>query len=412
MDPSMARLQWVALLSMSPFAFAVASWAIAPAGADAQRAPPESDGGRSRSDDSTDDEVAPAVAAPRAAVAADPRCAEGADALWRGRIDDAERLGRAAIEALTPPRTRSSARSGTSGTRHVLARCHALVGRAVLARGSRDPSVHAIAAASLRRAFELEPSPDVARELASARWLGRAEPPLPIPAHDRAAATVAERAAIEHLRARPGARARTLRSTPTAGGPVWSVIEVELGGDRREESLVVVACAAGGRCQVDPILLAWIAGDPAGAHTRSSARLANAGFVATRRGLALVLDVDLEIERRPAGARAGPPAARPDARWNGRATYVRWIDGGALAGWNLLTRSRLLSWPRDQGPGPTPRADVEVRWGRRWVVIDPAPGIATTRLGAIAGARDATAMGCERCWLGRLSAPTIAARAP
>lgn len=376
----MARTWWVAL--------ALGLLVLTPSGADAQR-------GRLLASAA---DVPPPVEPP-SPRGIDARCAEGADLLWRGRAAEAEQIAREALARSTPSgATAAITPGGTESTPHAIARCHALLGRALLAGGSHDPAVHAEADAALRRAWSLAPSEDLIDDLVSAHWMGSGGAPLPMPARPLARASAPERAAI----ALRGGRtvARTLRTTPTAGGPTWSVVQLET---ERAQEVVVVACRRSG-CVAEPLFAAWSSEDPE-LRSRALARVATVGFVPMGGRLALVVTADHVVsgERASRDTIGRPRTAR--TAWDGSALYVRWLEdgpgGGTLAGWNVLTRSRLEAWDRTLGDGPPTRHDVRVRWGRQGVVVQPS-GRHAGRLDRVAGLRDPRALGCERCWLGDL----------
>lgn len=327
---------------------------------------------------------APPAIEPPAARGIDPRCAEGAHELWRGREEEAVRLAREAI-------ARAGSGTPSDSARHALARCHALLGRALLAGGTRDRRIHASADGALRRAFALEPSPDLIDEIVSVHWIGGGGPELPIPARSAERASPAEHAAIA---LRPGSIARTLRNTPTAGGPTWSLIHL---ASRTHEEIVAVACLRS-RCLAEPLFAAWSSASDPEVSTRALARIASAGFVPIEGGLALVVRADHRVE----GARtARDRTVRTD--WDGSAIYVRWLDpDGELAGWNVLTRSRLRAWDRALGDGPPARVEVRVRWGRRRVIVQPMGRTVLDRLERFAGLRDPRALATDRAWLGDL----------
>jgi hypothetical protein len=331
---------------------------------------------------------------PPSARGIDARCAEGADLLWRGRAPEAEQIARDALARAGTPSGASVPVTPGGTASHALARCHALLGRALLAGGSRDPAVHAEADAALRRAWALAPSADLIDDLVSAHWMGSGSAPLPIPARPLVRASAPERAALA-LRGGRGV-ARTLRTTPTAGGPTWSIVQLET---ERAQDVVAVACRRSG-CIAEPLFAAWSSEDPE-LRSRALARVSVVGFVPTRAGLALVVGADHAVsgQRVPQAGRERGRVAR--TAWDGSALYVRWLEGGTLAGWNLLTRSRLQMWDRALGDGPPTRHDVRVRWGRQGVVVQPS-GRHAARLDRVAGLRDPRALGSDRTWLGGL----------
>jgi hypothetical protein len=330
----------------------------------------------------------PPVEPPNAA-GLETRCAEAAHELWRGNAPLAESLARQALAASGDERGQLAA---GGPLRHPLARCHAIAGRAILARRSREPAVHAAAERELRRAWQLEPSADLLDDLVASHWLGTGTFPLPIAPHDRESASPAERAALAPHRS-PSARAVTLRSAATPGGATWSLVEIQPRAMERGVTLVAVACDARSRCA---------AGELASAASGAALRVASVGYVATRRGFALVAELDHAI------AWSGASSA-PAATWSGSAVYVRWVGEGRIDGWNLLTRSRAERWDRAAAGSMRPfPLDVRVLWARARVAITPVDARSRTALASVSTlARDPTAIGCDEvCWLGALRPPT------
>ncbi|AKF04899.1 hypothetical protein DB32_002048 [Sandaracinus amylolyticus] len=297
-------------------------------------------------------------------------CAEGSDALWRGRVTEAETLARQALRAI------ASTPSASAPGRHARARCEALLGRAILARGSREPRVHAEAAGALRRAWSLEPSPDLVDDLVASHWLG-AEPALPT--LDRASRTdaPAERAAARVVRGE-ARRMTTLRSVRVAGGTTWSLV---LAQGARSAQIVAVGCRSLGACSAE------VLADT----SRESVRVATFGFVPSRGGVALVVELDR------AWARGG-------AAWEGTTLHLRWWRSSGLDGWSLLTRSRTRAWCREAGRRPEP-IDVRARFSRARVAFRPIGEASIEAMERWTGFRDPASIACERCWVAGLVAP-------
>lgn len=317
------------------------------------------------------------------------QCVQGADALWRGRAQEAERLARQALAEAGGTPLRDPA------LRHAQARCEALIGRAILASGSRDPEVIASAADALRRAWALEPSADLVDPLVASHWLGARNIGLLLPSNAVERASPAERAAIGARH--EGARARTLRTMPTVRGWTWSLVTVERGA---ATDVRVVACEPG-RC-VASDLFALRRDEITG--VTADARLAAVGFVATRSGLALVVDADATLSVTSDGARR--------AEWSGSAVYVRWLADGAFRGWNVMTRSRAVAWDREwMRAARPPTVVVGVRWAPRGrVILRSTSVVARGLLEDVLGTRDPRALECDACWLGRLRPPELPAQ--
>ncbi|UJR82494.1 hypothetical protein [Sandaracinus amylolyticus] len=313
-------------------------------------------------------ETAPPPVEPPDAGALHELCAQGSDALWRGHVAEAEMLARQALRAI--------ATTTSSTGRHARARCEALLGRAILARGSRDPRVHAEAAGALRRAWSLEPSADLVDDLVASHWLG-SEPALPTLDRSSRSDAPAERAAARVVSGE-ARRVTTLRSVRVAGGTTWSLV---LAQGARSAQIVAVGCRALGACSAE------VLADT----SRESVRVATFGFVPSRGGVALVVELDR------AWARGG-------VAWEGTTLHLRWWRTSGLDGWSLLTRSRARVWCREVGRRPE-SIDVRARFARGRVAFRPIGDASIEAMARWTGFRDPASIACERCWLAGLVAP-------